>query len=147
MTRSDRSASDTKAVLRFLVAAINSGSTMRLQEQFPDIFAGETRLAADHLPPGVVQDTACALHSLGVDGEAGVNVLLQHTVTAVDAAPLLSCSPTDAVSLAEGGLLGGLRVSGNWLISRRSIEIHKFWVESDEWWSDNSDDGARPPWP
>jgi hypothetical protein len=132
----DRVATVDRAL--FLLDAIDVGAAIIL----PRIPAA----GFDHLLAGIIRDATVALRALGMDGDAALDLMLQHTVTVPDAAGQLRRSAVEVVSRIERGELGGLRVGSEWLVSRRGLErLVMMLAEAEKWFGGSGTDGAREP--
>jgi hypothetical protein len=113
----------------FLLDAIDSGARIILP-RIP--VAG-----FDHLPAGILRDVTIALYSLGMDGDAALNLMLQHLVITPDAAGQLRCSAAEVKSFIERGELGGLCAGGEWLVSRRGIGRLLMLDKAEKWFREH----------
>jgi hypothetical protein len=135
---------NTAAIAAFLVTAIDNGSRLLLQDGPPNPFVEAPRVARfEHLPAGIVRGTARALHALGIDGEAALDLIMEHAVPMPQAAGQLRCSAAEVVSLLDQGQLGGLSAGGDWLVSGRGIERLAMVARAEKWLRDDGSDFGR----
>jgi len=129
---SDRVA--TTLIATFIVDAIDDGACIELTARIR-LDPGPRPKSFDHLPAGIIREAARVFEQLGLNGEATIKIILEHTTWIPDASAKLECSGSDVLSHIRGGALGAFGIGGDWLVSRRGLQSLVVLAETDRWFA------------